>query len=85
VFNGPDVQQSKLPLMSGPKLLKILCNKFGFKIINVDGSHYTLSKENQMTPILLIVPMHNELSRGTLRKIVSKSQISRDKFLDSLR
>lgn len=67
--------------MSGKEVVKILCNHFGFRIINTDGSHYTLLKDSCNPPILLQVYMHSELKHGTLTGIISDAGINREDFL----
>ena len=58
--------------VSGEKLLKILCNKFGFSTLRRRGSHVSIAK------IGTVIPMHKELKIGTLKVILKQSQISED-------
>lgn len=74
----------KLPQVSGIQVLKVLCNKFGFKQINGRGSHRTLIKDTVRPPILIEIVVHNTLRTGTLRGIISKSQVGREEFLEAL-
>jgi predicted RNA binding protein YcfA (HicA-like mRNA interferase family) len=53
--------------VSGEKLLKILCNKFGFIISGRKGSHVRISKETPFGKIGTVIPMHSELKIGTLK------------------
>ncbi len=71
---------SKLPRISGPKLIKILVKNFGFRTLRQKGSHVTLT--NDM--VFLTVPLHSELDRGTLLAILRDANISREEFLEYL-
>jgi len=76
---------SQLKKISGKGCLKILCNKFGFRIIRQKGSHASLKKE---TPdgkgVGTVVPMHNELKIGTLKNILKLAKISEEEFSEYL-
>jgi predicted RNA binding protein YcfA (HicA-like mRNA interferase family) len=74
----------KLPRLSGVDVVKILCNKFNFKIYNSKGSHLTLKNETVRPPILLQVIMHPEIKQGTLQGIVANSGIGRDAFIEAV-
>ncbi len=54
----------KLRVVSGEKIIKILCNKMGFKISGRTGSHVRLSKETPKGKVGTVVPMHEELKIG---------------------
>lgn len=54
--------------ISGQQVVKILCNKLGFKISGRSGSHVRLSKETGAGKIGTVVPMHKELKIGTLKQ-----------------
>jgi len=75
---------SKLPRISGQTVVKILCNRFGFKIENYKGSHITLINRAVRPAIRLIVPAHPEVQTGTLTEIVAKSQVGREAFLEAV-
>jgi len=68
-----------LPQISGLELIKIL-NKFGFEIIRRRGSHIRLEKKTDKDIIRLTVPMHNQLKKGTLSRIIKDSGISEEEF-----
>jgi predicted RNA binding protein YcfA (HicA-like mRNA interferase family) len=59
--------------VSGEKLLKILCNKFGFIISGRKGSHVRISKETPFGKIGTVIPMHSELKIGTLKAILKQA------------
>lgn len=69
----------KLPLLSGEEICKILF-KAGFKFIRQKGSHAILKKEGTPT-LLVVVPMHPEVKRGTLLSILRQAQLSKEEFL----
>ena len=62
--------------VSGKECIKILCNKFGFHIVRVRGSHFVLRKEDYGT----VVPLHNELRIGTLKNILEMAEIDEEEF-----
>jgi predicted RNA binding protein YcfA (HicA-like mRNA interferase family) len=55
----------KLPVLSGKELIKVL-QREGFIIVRQKGSHISLSKGTFRT----VVPLHNDLSKGTLLGIL---------------
>ena len=66
----------KLKQISGKECIKILCNKFGFKIIRQKGSHIVLKKENIGT----VVPNHPQLKLGTLKNVLELAKIKEEDF-----
>jgi len=65
---------------SGQKVVKILCNQFGFSISSRSGSHVRLSKMTPEGKVGTVVPMHRELKLGTLRSILKLAKIDPDEF-----
>lgn len=63
----------RLPVLSGKELIKAL-KKAGFQIVRQKGSHVSLRKENFKT----VVPLHNELAKGTLVGILKQCGLSRN-------
>jgi len=63
---------TKLPIISGEELIKIL-QKEGFRIVRQKGSHVSLQKESYKT----VVPLHEELAKGTLSAILKQCGLSR--------
>ncbi|MHA1835729.1 MAG: type II toxin-antitoxin system HicA family toxin [Candidatus Odinarchaeia archaeon] len=61
----------KLRKISGELVIKILCNKFNFKVTGKKGSHVRLSKATSKGRIGTVVPLHKELKIGTLMRIVN--------------
>ena len=75
---------SQLKKISGKLCLKILCNKFNFKIIRQKGSHVLIKKETKEEKIGTVIPMHKELKIGTLKAIIQQTKISEDEFSNFL-
>ena len=68
---------SKLRKLSGNELVKILCNKFGYKSIRQKGSHIILIKITEKgEKVGCVVPLHKELKIGTLKGILKQARIS---------
>ena len=63
----------KLPSISGKKLVRIL-EKRGFQVVRQRGNHVSLQKGAYKT----IVPLHNDLSKGTLLGILKQCGLSKD-------
>jgi len=70
----------KLKKLSGRKLVKILCNKFGFVTKRQKGSHILLVKGNRHDRVGCVVPLHRELKIGTLKGILEQAHITEDEF-----
>lgn len=72
---------SVLKKISGKDCVKILCNKFGFKIARQRGSHIVLKKETPEGEIGTVVPNHKELKTGTLKGILELARIKEEDFV----
>ncbi|MEK7395315.1 MAG: type II toxin-antitoxin system HicA family toxin [Candidatus Poribacteria bacterium] len=59
---------AKLPVLSGAELISIL-RKNGFRIISQKGTYKT------------VVPLHYELSKGTLLGILKQCGLSKDDLI----
>jgi predicted RNA binding protein YcfA (HicA-like mRNA interferase family) len=70
----------KLPVLSGAKLINIL-KKIGFQVIRHKGSHVSLQKGIYKT----VVPLHDELAKGTLLGILNQCGLSKDDLIDPLK
>ena len=73
----------KLPIVSGMDVVKAL-NKVGFRLSRQSGSHIILVKESK-EKIVVVVPKHKEIARGTLLSIISQTRLSREEFLKLLK
>jgi len=71
---------SKLRSISGSECVKILCNKFGFKIIRQKGSHIVLKKITENGAVGTVVPNHPELKVGTLKGILELAKVNEEEF-----
>ena len=69
----------KLPRLSGHKVIKTLI-KCGFEKRRQKGSHIILRKEQ----LVVVVPNHKELDRGTLLEIIRQAGLTREEFLTTL-
>ncbi len=71
----------KLPVLSARDVIKIL-RKFGFEIYRQTGSHIHLWNEERK--LLVTVPNHPELAKGTLIAIMKQAKLERKEFLSKL-
>jgi predicted RNA binding protein YcfA (HicA-like mRNA interferase family) len=62
--------------LSGKQTLAILV-KFGFRQVRQRGSHAVLVKQTSAGKRVAVVPMHQELQKGTLRSIAAQADIDR--------
>ena len=72
---------AKLPLVSGAKAAKAF-SKVGWITARQTGSHLIMIKQGCM--VTLSVPMHSEINKGTLRKLINHSGLSVEEFQDLL-
>ena len=70
----------KLPRLSGQKVIKTLI-KTGFEEKRQKGSHVILRKEQ----VVVVVPNHKEIDKGTLLEIIRQTKLSKEEFLTLLR
>ena len=75
---------SRLRNISGSECVKILCNRFGFKIVRQKGSHIVLKKKMDEVYIGTVVPNHKELKIGTLKGILELAQVKEEDFAKEL-
>lgn len=71
----------KLPILSAKDVIKIL-KKLGFKVHRQTGSHIHLWNDERK--LLVTVPNHPELAKGTLISIMKQAKVSREEFLSKL-
>jgi len=72
-------------IVSGKVVIKILCKEFGFLFISQKGSHVKLRKIVSNRKITTIVPVHKELSSGTLRGVLDLAEIDFEEFLRNIK
>jgi len=73
---------SKLPVVSGKQLCKILA-KMGYLADHQTGSHIILRHENPPHR-RLTVPNHKEIAKGTLRAVIRQTGLTLDEFRELL-
>ncbi len=69
-----------LPIVSGREVVRALA-EVGFVEVSQRGSHLKLRNAANRT---VIVPMHRELARGTLRSILRQADLTVDAFTELL-
>jgi predicted RNA binding protein YcfA (HicA-like mRNA interferase family) len=69
----------KLPLISGDEAVKAL-KRLGFVFLRQHGSHAILRQGNRGC----VVPMHKEISPGTLRGVLRQAGVSEEEFREAL-
>jgi predicted RNA binding protein YcfA (HicA-like mRNA interferase family) len=73
----------RLPVVSGKALLSAL-KKAGFIEVRQRGSHISLEKITPEKIYRTVVPMHPELSKGTLIDILRQTGLSKDDLINLL-
>lgn len=73
---------SKLPIISAKQCIAVLVKKKFFPVKKTGGSHQKLKNEDGRP---VIVPMHKELARGTLKSIIEQAGLTEESFLESLK
>ena len=63
----------RLPAISGKELIALL-EKDGFRVVRQKGSHVSLQKGTYKT----VVPLHDDLAKGTLLGIMKQCGLSKD-------
>jgi len=71
---------SKLPVISGREMVRVL-SKIGFVIVGRKGSHVRLKRRQDREILIVIVPMHHELAKGTLRSILRQANLTVEDLL----
>ena len=66
---------SKLPTISGREIVKVLV-RIGFAIVGRKGSHVRLKRQRGKEILIVIVPMHRDLAKGTLRSILRQANLT---------
>ena len=69
----------RLPVVSGHELIRLLLAS-GFGIVRQRGSHVSLQKEMYRT----VVPLHDELAKGTLLGILKQCGLSKEDLIDMI-
>ena len=69
---------SRLPVMSGRDAVKAF-EEDGWQLVRQAGSHMIMTKPG--VAVVLSIPDHRELKRGTLRGLIRKSGLDVPEFL----
>lgn len=69
----------KLPVISGLEVIKRL-RKAGFIAIRQRGSHIRLEKFDGEKMIKITVPLHSEMKKGTLTRIIKDAGLTLEGF-----
>jgi len=69
----------KLPTVSGKQVIKALM-KAGFRPVSKRGSHVKLKKRTPTGTLVVIVPDHKKVSKGTLRDIIKDAGLTVEEF-----
>ena len=72
---------ARLPVVSGAKAIRAFV-RAGWRKTRQKGSHVTLVKSG--VPVNLSIPLHDELDRGTLRKLIRLAGLTVDDFVKFL-
>lgn len=72
----------KIPSLSGKDICKVL-EKEGFVLARQTGSHRIYQKETEEGKITIPVPVHSNrpLKKGTLRAILRKAEITKERLI----
>ncbi|MGD9568590.1 MAG: type II toxin-antitoxin system HicA family toxin [Sedimentibacter sp.] len=70
---------SKYPVLKPIEIINCL-KKFGFEYKSQKGSHVKYTNGNKTT----IIPMHDEVAKGTLKSILELAGITLEDFLEKL-
>ena len=70
---------SRYPVLKPSEIIRVL-KSFGFVFKSQKGSHVKYVKP----PKTAIVPMHDEVAKGTLQSILEQAGISLDSFMSKL-
>jgi len=72
---------SRYPVLKSSEIIRGL-KKFGFMFKSQRGSHAKYVKNAKGLPTkTVIIPMHDEVAKGTLQSILAQAGLSLDEFL----
>jgi len=54
--------------------------KVGFEVVGQKGSHVRLKRKTRESVHIVVVPIHPEIKKGTLKSILRQSGLSEDEF-----
>jgi len=75
---------SKYPILKPLELIRAL-NSFGFEFKSQKGSHAKYVKISQNMPKrTVIIPMHDEIAKGTLQSILEQAGLSLKELMEKM-
>lgn len=74
---------SKYPVLPPDEIIKVL-EKVSFQKISQKGSHAKYKKTGNPQRVV-IIPMHNEIAKGTLKSILEQANLQLEEFLSLLK
>jgi predicted RNA binding protein YcfA (HicA-like mRNA interferase family) len=74
---------SKYPVLPPDEIIKAL-EKVGFHKTSQKGSHAKYKNSGNPQRVV-IIPMHNEIARGTLKSILEQANLQLEEFLSLLK
>jgi predicted RNA binding protein YcfA (HicA-like mRNA interferase family) len=67
---------SRLPVISGREIVKILGKiGFTFTIVGRKGSHLRMKRQRGKEVLIVTIPMHRELAKGTLGSVPRQANL----------
>lgn len=75
---------SRLPILSGKEIAKILCKNFGFYEDRFNGDHLILKGIRNGVAKTIPVPLHPEIGKKLLSRILKEAEITRDELEKAL-
>jgi len=70
---------SKYPVLPSKDIVRVL-SKLGFQKVSQKGSHSKYKLPGNPARVV-IVPMHNEIAKGTLKSILEQADVALEEFL----
>jgi len=70
---------SKYPVLKPKEIIKVL-ETFGFVYKSQRGSHIKYAKAGKV----VIIPMHIEVAKGTLKSILQQAGLTFEEFMDKI-
>jgi predicted RNA binding protein YcfA (HicA-like mRNA interferase family) len=67
----------RLPAVSGRQVIRAL-EKSGWRVERTRGSHWSMGHSD--VGYVVVVPLHRELAKGTLNRILKDAGLSRDEL-----
>ena len=75
---------AKYPILTPQEIIRVL-QTFGFVNKTQKGSHAKYIKTEKGKPTrTVIIPMHNEVAKGTLKSILEQAGLTLDEFIKKL-